>query len=342
MFCTRCGAALSGEGKFCPMCGFQEKTGGRGVFRFHGNGGELLGIYAVYVLLSIVTFGIYSFWGRTNVRRYMWNATELNGERFVWHGTGEELIKGWLKALLIMLLLYGQMGVFVLTLGESLGSLIGGVILFLGFSFLLPLMLVGSWRYRLSRTSYRGIRFSFDGNAEELWPRVMKDLLLLVVTLGFYLPWFLTNLRKYFVEHVRYGTLRFQYGGRGADLLPPFLITIALAVPTLTLIRFYFEAVTFRRYWGETRAGEARFETTLSAVSLMMISIGYALLTAVTLGIAYPWMAVRLARLYAESLTIENMPDLTHILAEAGEGDSTGQELAHLLDLDGVDLGIGI
>jgi uncharacterized membrane protein YjgN (DUF898 family) len=194
----------------------------------------------------------------------------------------------------------------------------------------------------MSRTSYRGIRFSFDGKAEELWPQVMRDLALLVVTLGLYTPWFLMNLRTYFVRHARYGTLRFQFEGQGGNLLAPMLLTLVLFVPTLTLSRFYFEAETFRQYWNGTSSGAARFQTTISAMTLMLISLGYGLLAAVTFGIAYPWMQARLAQLYCDSLTIENMPDLSLVLQQAGEGDSTGQELAHFFDLDGVDLGIGI
>lgn len=343
MFCTRCGAALTADGRFCPACGFQERTaGGRGVLRFHGDGGALLGIYVKYVLLSIVTLGIYSFWGRTNVRRYLWSATELDGERFVWHGTGEELIKGWLKAMLIFALLYGQGIVFYFVLGEKLGVLVGGLIFLLGISFLLPLMLVGSWRYRLSRTSYRGIRLAFDGTAEELWPQVMRDLIFLLLTLGIYSPWFLANLRRYFAEHARYGTLRFRFAGQGGELFPAYLISLLLMIPTFTLMRFYLAAATFRFYWNGTTSGETRFQSNLSGMTLMLVSLGYGILSALTFGIAYPWMRVRLAQLYCESLTIENMPDLTLVRQQYGDGDSTGQELAHFLDLDGVDLGIGV
>jgi uncharacterized membrane protein YjgN (DUF898 family) len=44
---------------------------------FHGTGGALFGIHIVTLLLSLVTLGIYSFWGRTKVG----NTSGANGVR---------------------------------------------------------------------------------------------------------------------------------------------------------------------------------------------------------------------------------------------------------------------
>ncbi len=42
---------------------------------FHGTGGALFVIQFVNALLTILTVGIYNFWGRTRVRRYVWSQT---------------------------------------------------------------------------------------------------------------------------------------------------------------------------------------------------------------------------------------------------------------------------
>src|SRR5262249_8995618 len=42
---------------------------------FHGSGGTLFGIYVVNILLTIATLGIYRFWGRVKVRRFMLSQT---------------------------------------------------------------------------------------------------------------------------------------------------------------------------------------------------------------------------------------------------------------------------
>ena len=38
---------------------------------FHGTGGTLFGIHVVNVLFTVLTLGIYYFWGKTRIRRYL-------------------------------------------------------------------------------------------------------------------------------------------------------------------------------------------------------------------------------------------------------------------------------
>src|SRR6059036_4136891 len=130
---------------------------------FHGSGGTLFGIYVVNILLTIVTFGFYRFWGRTKVRRFMLSQTAFEGDRFAYHGTGKELLLGFVKAVLFVGLpitalsavarLSGDKTIYVAT--QAFTSLL--VFLFI------PIAMIGARRYRLSRTSWRGIRFSFRG-----------------------------------------------------------------------------------------------------------------------------------------------------------------------------------
>ena len=69
---------------------------------FHGSGGSLFGIQIVNLFLTLVTLGIYSFWGRVKVRKYMMSQSDFEGDRFAYHGTGKELLIGWLKAIVII------------------------------------------------------------------------------------------------------------------------------------------------------------------------------------------------------------------------------------------------
>ena len=51
--------------------------------RYHGEGGALFGLVLVNALLTMITLGIYSFWGRTKVRQFHYNETEMDGDPFV-------------------------------------------------------------------------------------------------------------------------------------------------------------------------------------------------------------------------------------------------------------------
>ena len=129
---------------------------------FHGSGGSLFGIHIVNILLTIITLGIYYFWGKVKVRNYMHSQTEFEGDRFAYHGTGKELFIGWLKAMGFLIVI-GALSFGVRLFSQSIAMQIVSLIILYGAILLLlmPIAIVGAWRFKLSRTSWRGIRFSF-------------------------------------------------------------------------------------------------------------------------------------------------------------------------------------
>jgi uncharacterized membrane protein YjgN (DUF898 family) len=137
-------------------------------FSFQGNGGTLFGIQLVNLLLIIVTLGVYYFWAKTRVRVYTWSQVDFDSDRFAYHGTGKEILKGWLKAALIFGIPFFALQNIPVFIGAPQPYIIAcGLISFLILSIFIPVATVGSRRYRLSRTSLRGIRFSFRGKWRE-------------------------------------------------------------------------------------------------------------------------------------------------------------------------------
>jgi uncharacterized membrane protein YjgN (DUF898 family) len=53
-------------------------------------------------LLSLITLGIYRFWGKTKIRKYLWSSAEIDGDRFEYIGTGREKFLGFLVALVVL------------------------------------------------------------------------------------------------------------------------------------------------------------------------------------------------------------------------------------------------
>jgi len=116
----------------------------------------------------------------------------------------------------------------------------------LGRSILLfifiPVALVGARRYRLSRTSWRGIRFSFRGKAWRFILLFIKGSFLTGLTFGLYYPFFLTQRQAFMVSNSYFGNERFDFNGRGRDLFPNYLLALLLTFPTLGLGWFWFVA----------------------------------------------------------------------------------------------------
>ncbi len=47
---------------------------------------------------------MYYCWAKTRVRRYLFSETAFEGDRFAYHGTGKELLLGFLKAFVVFFL----------------------------------------------------------------------------------------------------------------------------------------------------------------------------------------------------------------------------------------------
>ena len=179
-------------------------------FRYHGTGGSLFGLVFVNGLLTMLTLGVYSFWAKNKVREFHYSHTEMDGDRFAYHGTGGELFSGALKAAGILIVLGLVFSILTALLGGN-GSptvtLALTLTFYVGIGLLICFAINNARRYRLSRSSWRGIRFSFHGDSAEFLKMMVKGVLLSIVTLGFYTPYFQNQRRAFFVNNARFAGL---------------------------------------------------------------------------------------------------------------------------------------
>jgi uncharacterized membrane protein YjgN (DUF898 family) len=307
---------------------------------FRGSGGSLLGIYGINSLLTIVTLGVYSFWAKVKVRRYLFSETEFEGDRFAFHGTGMELFLGTLKAFGVFLLPI----MLLQSLPDLLGlprvvSTVAGFLALLLFLTFLPVATVGARRYRLSRTSWRGIRFSFRGGVWDFMKLFWTGGLLSSITLGLYYPFFETRQQAYFVGNTRFGTQGLSFDGKGRDLFWGFFFAVPLLPFTLGLSGIWYLAKKRRYYWERTHMGDASFKFPITWGKLLGLYAVNLLLLVPTFGLAWPWVVVRNARFTCEHLRLEGPLNLEAITQDALSASTTGEGLAGLLDTD---LGLGV
>lgn len=308
-------------------------------FKFWGSGLALLGTVVINRFLTILTFGVYYFWGRAKVRRYLWDQIELNGDLFVFHGKGGELLLGWLKIrgiLLPLTLLY----LFATMAGKS-ASLFAGVFIFLVMTMLRPFAIVGSRRYLLSRTSWRGIRLSYRGSILRFVGLYYGGILLCLLTLGLYVPFFLNSTYRHLMCRTYFGSLRFHYDGKGRDLFPAYVKAFLLGFVTLGVAWFFFAAERIRYCIGHTSVGNLRLESTVNGGKLFRITISNVLLWLVTLGFATPWIIVRSLRFQFENTVLHGDLDaaLSAVQQQKQRAGAMGDELA---DIGGMGDGLGI
>ena len=306
--------------------------------RFHGEGSTLFGIHVVNVLLTLATLGVYYFWAKTRVRHYVFSQTAIEGDRFAYHGNGQELLLGTVKAALVfgfpILALNLVRDVFEVPHPiKAVAGVMSATLVFLFF----PVALVGARRYRLGRTSWRGIRFSFRGQAGDLIRIFITGSFLTAVTLGFYTPFFLVNRQAYLVTHSYFGGKRFDFTGRGQDLFAPFVVALLLTLPTLGLCWVWYLAQKRRYFWDHTRFGTARFNCSVTGGALLRLWAVNLLLLVGTLGLAWPWVRTRNIQFTFQNLTLTGPLDLARIQQQAQYASSFGEGLSGFFD-SGFDL----
>jgi uncharacterized membrane protein YjgN (DUF898 family) len=212
---------------------------------FTGKRGYLFRLALKNAFLTLLTLGIYRFWAKTRIRRYFWSNARIGDEAFEYTGLPSELLIGFLIAVAVLLpltLIYTGITFYWNTDPVISGTVEAAyyVILVLLFQFAFYRM----WRYRLSRTTWRGIRFGLDGSALEYTLRAGAWLVLTLVTLGFAYPWMSVALKQYLWRHVRFGNSVFTIQASGLRLLKYWLV-MPLSSLVLMGLAFAFSDLSF-------------------------------------------------------------------------------------------------
>ena len=302
---------------------------------FHGHAGTLFGIQIVNMLRALLTLGGYYFWGKARVRSYVFGQTALEGDRFAYHGTGGELARGFARAMAFFILPVIALNLLPRLLGtgpllERSAQLLGYVVV----SVFMPIAAVGAHRYRLSRTSWRGIRFSFRGRTRDFVKLFIGGSMLTTLTLGLYYPVFDTRRRAFMVAHAHFGNRPFGFDGNGRQLLLPFVVAVLLTVPTLGLGWFWYVARKRRYFWEHTTFDRARFRSTVTGRLLLNLVGGNVLLLMVTLGLGWPWVLVRNARFACDTVRLAGALDLAGVVQAPQSEAATGDALSTFLGMD--------
>lgn len=295
--------------------------------KFDGTGWELLKLYLFNALATISTLGVYSFWARVRVFRYLRQHLIFLGQRFDYHATGLERFIGFLKAAPIALIYYFALQTPLEYFApEDYKQFTPYITILIMFYTLIPFIYIGRIRFNLSRTSYNNIRFHFTGRVLEVIKIFLVGVPLIILTLGFYGPWFAVRLQKFNRENTYYGNVPFSFDGSGGELLWIHLKGVFFTLITFGIYSFWWQANVHNYYWNRTLVNGIRFKGDLKGEDMLVYTIVSYLLFLVTFFIATPWIAVIWIKLYMESISIEVAPDLSDIRPEFDVGASAMAE----------------
>lgn len=327
-------------------------------FTFTGRGDEYFRIWIVNVALSVVTLGIYSAWAKVRRLRYFYGHTAVDGGTFGYHASPIAILKGRLIA-------YGVVIAFA-TLSEV--APLAASALYFPLAMVAPIVIVRAFRFRAANSSYRGIRFGFDGMESEAY-RVFLFLPILVpFTIGLAYPFMVKRQREFFVGDSRFGRSDFAldlptarvYGiyvvaalvfftaivvaaiTAGGDLRrdnPEMSATAAVMLMAVYAV-FLGTAVGVRTafenlVWNHTRLDDHRFQSRLKTRTMLWLYASNIVAIVSTFGLFVPWARVRLARYRAESLTlVPGGPLVVETAIGGAESAASASELSEAMDLD--------
>jgi uncharacterized membrane protein YjgN (DUF898 family) len=332
-------------------------------FQFTGSGGEYFRIWIVNLLLSVATLGLYSAWAKVRRLRYFYGHTQVDGSAFGYHASPIAILKGRLVAYAVVLLLAGL---------SEFAPLLASIF-YLPLLMVMPIVVVRAFRFRAANTSWRGIRFGFDGMEAEAYRVFLFWPLAVPFSLGLAYPYVAKLQREFFVSESRLGRSPFGlelptarvyriYLLAGIALVLVFVIAASLAFGTLpggptsepsveaaagmvaTFVLIYtgigVVVVAVRTafenlVWNQTLIDQHRFESRLRARDLFWLYLSNIVAIVATLGLFVPWARVRLARYRAQSLTLLPGGAIVSVAALGGAEDAaSAAELSEAMDLD--------
>jgi uncharacterized membrane protein YjgN (DUF898 family) len=134
---------------------------------FTGSGSEYFRIWIVNLLLTIVTLTLYTPFARARRLSYFYANTRVGGHALGFHGDPWKMLRGYL-------LVAALGGAYAMAL--RLVPAAAGVAVLL-FALVWPALWRASLQFRLANTSWRGLRFGFEGSTAQAY-RAMAPLYL--------------------------------------------------------------------------------------------------------------------------------------------------------------------
>ena len=336
----------------------------RPLIRFAGTGSAYFGLLFKTFIFSLLTLGIYSFWGRTRQRQYLWGNTLLLNEPLEYTGTGKELFISFLIVVPVFLVLVLAFGFASAVLGP-----IGWFALYFPLVFLWQFASYRALRFRLTRTRWRGIRGNMSGSAILYGVKAAGYLFLAIISLGLLYPWASGRMADYVLNNAWFGNRKLTFSGSIQRLYKTYLLGLLGGLITTTLLfglaysllvadmralstfshiaaivffiflifavcSAFYRAAFFRWLFEHASFGHMRTRSTLSGGRMLYLTLTNLALIACTLGLGTAWTVIRAARTRLNSVLYQGDPHLDELLQDTKQAPKSGEGLLDALNVD--------
>ena len=335
---------------------------------FTGHGAELFGIMIVNFIFTILTLGIYHFWGKVKVRKYLWSHANVLGNPLEYTGNGLELFTSFL-------IVFACLMVYSTVLSAvPLMAFLAIPVLFWAIYF----AMYRSIRFRLTRTRWRGIYANLSGSAASFANNVIFLSMGNIICLGFLTPYITARLYRLVLNNVYWGDLKFSFNGTAQPLYKSFFIGMGVAIVAVILLGvfgysyfmllaattihggyygvehaitmlmllyfatilaialgfLYYAACKIQWFYNHLSLPGTRFTCGLPLSAFISLYITNVLLLVFTLGFGYAWVVVRTINYLTAAAVYQGELDIDAIQQNAQAIPKRGDGLLDALDLD--------
>ncbi|WP_343563570.1 YjgN family protein [Kiloniella sp. b19] len=357
----------------------KRETGDFKSLEFTGTGREYFGIWLGNIFLSIITLGIYSAWAKVRNKQYFYGHTRVLGDGFGYHATGMQIFKGRLiifavlgaifllssfLPLLLIVLVPVLLGLYPVILNRSMAFdarvtswrtirfgwhgtyfeafcllYLYPVAAYFSFGLALPWVSGKVARYLARNRSLGQYRFDLEAlKTSAIYRAALSTLGLGVVTGVAIVSYAYVELFSLIrsgqvdtpdifglIDAGRTDLVLIQYLGFG-------LLFLGFVAYQYQLRKLALNVLTLDRV--------ASFRSEQGNLKVVGIVLSNVVLFVLTLGLATPWLAVRLHRYLTDTTAISVSDDLPTLIAQEQQAQSAAS--AEFMDMNDFDIGAGL
>jgi len=262
--------------------------------------GETSHIFKIWIsnwIFTILTLGIYYFWGKVKILKYKFNSISLLNERLEFIGTGKQLFLGFLRTLPLLLIILGLKTITIFL--DRLDDIVY-LIIYIFWHY----VSYRSIRYYYSHITWKGIRGNLEGAASIYALKALFFFFIKIITLWTLSPWLDINLRKNIINNSTLGNVRAKFIKPDSNLISTHFITWLLAIPTLGISRIWYRAALLNYINNGTHIDSLKLNSTYTGFSLLSLYFFNFIILICTLGLGTPFMIQRNIKYTLKNLTI--------------------------------------
>ncbi|HAD24192.1 MAG TPA: DUF898 domain-containing protein [Alphaproteobacteria bacterium] len=335
---------------------------------FSGNSSEYFGIWIVNIFLSIVTLGIYSAWAKVRRENYFKNNTKISGIGFGYHATGLQILRGRLIAVAFLVAINIAVSIYPILAGLTVpiflflvpwilntsmrfaarmtsyrnirfnwhGTywktfwflVIAPALSLLTLGLLLPWASKSCYSYIANFYPYGTSRFSCQLRVRDFY---------FYFFIGSVLPVLLTTCGAYlFFSGLMIEESALQASDEKAFANSLILLSVFAYFFIFLVIIVYSVLCRNLMVRSLTLSDVARFDSNLSGIKFVWISLSNLVAIMLSIGLLIPWATIRMHAYLSESTQIEIVGDVDKFVDEALTAQSAfGESIA---DFEGIEV----